>query len=124
MMLQNALKNLMERHRLELSRLADGPGDTPRGHLVRYVSEEQSSQYLQRFGGLAANDHLVYQKIEEAGTKGLFARDLKSRTGITNPNVIRTIIEKLMKRKLIKDFTSVRPICTTTALAANTPADS
>ena len=27
--------------------------------------------------------------------------------GITNPNTIRTIIEKLMKRKLIKDFTSV-----------------
>jgi hypothetical protein len=28
-------------------------------------------------------------------------------TGISNPNTIRTIIEKLMKRKLIKDFTSV-----------------
>eukprot|EP00290_Baffinella_frigidus_P050642 CAMPEP_0180408632 /NCGR_PEP_ID=MMETSP0989-20121125/42374_1 /TAXON_ID=697907 /ORGANISM="non described non described, Strain CCMP2293" /LENGTH=197 /DNA_ID=CAMNT_0022412571 /DNA_START=17 /DNA_END=608 /DNA_ORIENTATION=- len=75
--------------------------------LGQAVQRQQAQQQVERFGGLSTNELLVYQKIEEAKTKGLFQRDLKSRTGITNPNTIRTIIEKLMKRKLIKDFTSV-----------------
>jgi hypothetical protein len=53
-------------------------------------------QEIEKFGGLSNNEILVYQKIEESGVKGLFQRDLKSRTGITNPNTIRTIIEKLV----------------------------
>ena len=49
----------------------------------------------------------MYQKIEEARNRGLFQKDLKAKTGITNPNVIRSIIDKLVRRRLIKDFTTV-----------------
>jgi DNA-directed RNA polymerase III subunit RPC6 len=77
------------------------------GQCMVYVSEAQAKLEIEKFGGLSHNEILVFQKIEESGVKGLFQRDLKSRTGITNPNTIRTIIDKLMRRKLIKDFTSV-----------------
>jgi len=100
-MLGQAVQRLLEKSRLVLVNHPKG------GRCLRFVSEEQAQQQVERFGGLSTNELLVYQKIEEAKTKGLFQRDLKSRTGITNPNTIRTIIEKLMKRKLIKDFTSV-----------------
>jgi DNA-directed RNA polymerase III subunit RPC6 len=96
-----AVNSLLNTSRLKLVEHQRG------GQCLRYVSEELAKQEIEKFGGLSPNEMLVYQKIEESGVKGLFQRDLKSRTGITNPNTIRTIIEKLMKRKLIKDFTSV-----------------
>jgi len=96
-----ALQKLLSKSRLALH-------DHPKGgRCLRFVSEEQAQQQLERFGGLTTNELLVYQKIEETKTKGLFQRDLKARTGITNPNMIKAIIDKLMKRRLIKDFTSV-----------------
>jgi hypothetical protein len=95
------INRLIHSSRLKLTSHAKG------GQCLMYVSEEKARQEIEKFGGLTQNELLVYQKIQESGVKGLFQRDLKSRTGITNPNTIRTIIEKLMKRKLIKDFTSV-----------------
>ncbi len=100
-LLVQAVNSLLQSSRLKLVEHPRG------GQCLQYVSEELAKQEIEKFGGLSPNEMLVYQKIEESGVKGLFQRDLKSRTGITNPNTIRTIIEKLMKRKLIKDFTSV-----------------
>jgi len=99
--LLQAIQRLLNSSRLKLVSHLRG------GQCMMYVSEEKARQEIEKFGGLSNNEILVYQKIEESGVKGLFQRDLKSRTGITNPTTIRTIIEKLMKRKLIKDFTSV-----------------
>ncbi len=100
-LLLNAINRLINSSRLKLTSHPKG------GQCLVYVSEEKARQEIEKFGGLSQNELLVYQKIQESGIKGLFQRDLKSRTGISNPNTIRTIIEKLMKRKLIKDFTSV-----------------
>ena len=102
-LLLQAIQRLLDNSRL---RLVEGP-HLKGGQCMKYVSEEMARQEVEKFGGLSNNEILVYQKIQESDVKGLFQRDLKSRTGITNPNTIRTIIEKLMKRKLIKDFTSV-----------------
>ena len=96
-----AVQRLLKSSRLALANHPKG------GRCLKFVSAEAAQQQVERFGGLTTNELLVYQKIEEARNRGLFQKDLKSKTGITNPNTIKTIIDKLVKRKLIKDFTSV-----------------
>mmetsp|Transcript_28762 Transcript_28762/g.72394 ORF Transcript_28762/g.72394 Transcript_28762/m.72394 type:complete len:334 (+) Transcript_28762:111-1112(+) len=100
-LLTEAVGRLLGKSRLTLANHPKG------GRCLRYVSAEVAQQQVERFGGLSANELLVYQKIEEAKNRGLFQKDLKAKTGITNPNVIKNIIDKLVRRRLIKDFTSV-----------------
>lgn len=100
-MLGQAVQRLMKTSRLTLASHPKG------GRCLKFVSAELAQQQVERFGGLTTNELLVYQKIEEARNRGLFQKDLKAKTGITNPNTIKTIIDKLVKRRLIKDFTSV-----------------
>mmetsp|Transcript_25832 Transcript_25832/g.50485 ORF Transcript_25832/g.50485 Transcript_25832/m.50485 type:complete len:328 (-) Transcript_25832:9-992(-) len=100
-LLTEAVGRLLGKSRLTLANHPKG------GRCLRYVSAEVAQQQVERFGGLSANELLVYQKIEEARNRGLFQKDLKAKTGITNPNIIKSIIDKLVRRRLIKDFTSV-----------------
>jgi DNA-directed RNA polymerase III subunit RPC6 len=56
---------------------------------------------MYRFKGLAPEDMLIYQLIEEVGNQGMWKRDLKSKSNLQLSQITK-ILKTLEQRKLIK----------------------
>ncbi|GAB4817070.1 hypothetical protein N2152v2_004116 [Parachlorella kessleri] len=60
-----------------------------------------------KFKGLTAEDVLVYQTIKNAGNTGIWTRDMRHRTNLTQPRINKTL-KTLEERALVKSVKSVQ----------------
>ena len=67
-----------------------------------------SESIASKFQGLDAAARMVYQVIERVGDKGIWTRDIRNQTNISNPTLINKIFKSLESRQLIKPVKSVQ----------------
>ena len=72
------------------------------GLLYKYLVQEQAA----KFKGLSSDELLVYQIIKSAHNMGIWTRDLKVRSNLQQPQVVK-VLKVLEGRKLIKAIKSV-----------------
>eukprot|EP00033_Pygsuia_biforma_P001017 GCRY01001162.1.p1 GENE.GCRY01001162.1~~GCRY01001162.1.p1 ORF type:complete len:313 (+),score=67.80 GCRY01001162.1:270-1208(+) len=71
-------------------------------NIYRAISEENAL----KFGGLSAEDMLLYQLIEKSGNMGIWTRDLRHRSGLQQLQLNKAL-KILESRKLVKSIKSV-----------------
>lgn len=72
-------------------------------HYFRTVRPEESA----KFKHLTAEDILVYQTIQESKNMGIWTRDVKNKTNLTQPKITKTL-KVLEERKLVKSVKNVQ----------------
>ena len=72
-------------------------------HYFRAVRPEESA----KFKHLTAEDILVYQTIQESKNMGIWTRDIKNKTNLTQPKITKTL-KVLEERKLVKSVKNVQ----------------
>lgn len=72
-------------------------------HYFRAVRPEESA----KFKHLTAEDMLVYQTIQDSKNMGIWTRDIKNKTNLTQPKITKTL-KVLEERKLVKSVKNVQ----------------
>ncbi|KAL1510457.1 hypothetical protein AB1Y20_006767 [Prymnesium parvum] len=65
----------------------------------------QSDEVAAKFHGLSAEDRLVYQEVERAGSSGISTRDLCMHTSLQHPQLTK-VLKMLETRKLVRPVKS------------------
>lgn len=93
-----ALNALSSSHQIQI--LLNPLDNTP---VYKAVSLDDSA----KFKGLSAEDLLVYQSIKSAGNTGIWTRDMRQRTNLSQPRINKTL-KALEERGLVKSVKSVQ----------------
>lgn len=91
----SAINALFQQHRLLA--FQQGPN---------LLYKEQLLEDAQKFKGLSDVDRLVYQVIKQAGTSGVWTKDMKVRTNLAQPQLTK-ILKVLEQRRLVKSVKNV-----------------
>lgn len=91
-----AVNNLLQKKRLLIFRDEDG--------VLRY--KPVSSDEAQLFKGLSREDQVVYDVIKSSGNRGMWTKDLRERSELSQNQVTRSL-QALEKKELIKSVRSV-----------------
>lgn len=94
--LAEAINLLLKQHKVEVYQSAN------EGLVYKYLVQEQAA----KFKGLSSDELLVYQIIQSAQNMGIWTRDLKLRSNLQQPQVVK-VLKVLESRKLIKAIKSV-----------------
>eukprot|EP00992_Anisonema_acinus_P008087 TRINITY_DN415_c0_g1_i1.p2 TRINITY_DN415_c0_g1~~TRINITY_DN415_c0_g1_i1.p2 ORF type:complete len:286 (+),score=133.11 TRINITY_DN415_c0_g1_i1:89-946(+) len=92
--LSAALQELLKQKRVTVAKQAHG-------HVVRAVSATHT-----KLAGLAENDRLVYDLLEEAGNKGLYVNDLAFKSKLPSTLVTRSL-KALVGRQVVKEVKGI-----------------
>ncbi|KFM28665.1 DNA-directed RNA polymerase III subunit RPC6 [Auxenochlorella protothecoides] len=93
-----AINSLLRTHRLQILMAATGGG-----HVYKMVQKEDAI----KLKGLSTEDHLLYQCIARAGNVGIWTKDMKRRTNLSQPR-INKIVKFLEEKGMIKFVKSVQ----------------
>eukprot|EP00245_Coleochaete_scutata_P005802 TRINITY_DN19670_c0_g1_i1.p1 TRINITY_DN19670_c0_g1~~TRINITY_DN19670_c0_g1_i1.p1 ORF type:complete len:316 (-),score=71.55 TRINITY_DN19670_c0_g1_i1:238-1098(-) len=91
----NAINSLLQKRMLQLFKHGDS-----------LIYRELDHEEAVKFKGLASEDMLVYQVIQQSGNMGIWTRDLKMKSNLQQPQITK-ILKTLESRKLVKAVKSV-----------------
>jgi len=91
-----AINHLLRQHKLEVYQ------HSSRGLIYKHLVQERAA----KFKGLSSEELLVYQLIQSSQNMGIWTRDLKIRSNLQQPQVVK-ILKVLESRKLIKSIKAV-----------------
>eukprot|EP00892_Ulva_mutabilis_P007842 jgi/Ulvmu1/542/UM001_0550.1 len=80
------------------TQLCNGPG----GELMLALSSEAEILKQKKLKDLDVEEQLVFQKIEQAGAKGIWIRDIRLATNLQNPRLTKAL-KNLEGRQMIKN---------------------
>jgi DNA-directed RNA polymerase III subunit RPC6 len=69
--------------------------------------QEVSKEVAAKFRGLGADDRMVYDLIEKSGNMGIWARELRQKSGLVQ-NQFNKVLKTLETRRMIKSVKSVK----------------
>jgi len=84
--------------------VGEKPGEKPGKKTL--VFRLQSDSEMTKMAGLSASDRLVYQEIEKSAANGIAAKDLKTRSGLQQQAITKTL-KTLEARMLVRKVKSV-----------------
>jgi DNA-directed RNA polymerase III subunit RPC6 len=76
------------------------------GHDGKMLFRLKTAEEVAKFQGLVAEDMLVYQEVERAGTSGISTKDLSTRANLQPPQLTK-VLKTLETRKLVRPVKSM-----------------
>lgn len=95
---------LLNKGRLQIGRRPDPKGLKKATIVYRWTSAEDAS----KFYGLDESDRMVLDLILKAKENGATKRDIRFGTNLQNNTEVKSIIDRLISRKLIKEIKSIQ----------------